>query len=100
MKSPFLLGLLALSCALLPLHAAAKPVKCVDDKGRTRYVDDATVAEAKCKVVKATDNVSKATPRTRTDAPGFHGEPGAPPPSTCVPSPGSTYEEYCGSGKK
>ena len=86
-----------LLCALLPCLAAAKPVKCVDEAGRTRYVDESMVSGSKCKPVKITDNTSKA--RTRTDAPGFYGERGAPPPSTCVPSPGSTYEAYCG-GKK
>lgn len=84
---------LALICMLLPPLAGAQPVKCVDEKGRTRYVDKAMVAQEKCKQVNTTQNVVPAG--KRRDAPGFYGEPGAPPPSTCVPSPGSTYEEYC-----
>ena len=37
---------------VLASAASAQPVKCVDEKGRTRYIDQSMAAQEKCKPVK------------------------------------------------
>jgi hypothetical protein len=52
---------------LLALGAGAEPVKCVDAKGKTRYIDATMAAEEKCQPVPDSMNVVKP----QAQPPGF-----------------------------
>ena len=86
------LAFAAMLC-LLAAGAAAEPVKCVDAKGKVRYIDSTMIGTETCQVVKEGINTvapqaapSSAPPResreTRTARP-------KPPPASPVPNPSS-----------
>ena len=53
---------LAASMTLAASSAIAQPVKCVDAKGKTRYIDQSMMAQEKCQPVKDTTNLIQMQP--------------------------------------
>src|SRR5437016_483994 len=54
--------LLALASCLAAAGALAQPVKCVDAKGKVRYIDKSMMAQEKCEPVRAEINTLKMQP--------------------------------------
>jgi hypothetical protein len=75
--------LLAATLALTAFHASAEPVKCVDAKGKVRYIDRSMMAQEKC------EGVKDKTQMIQT-------QPGAIKPSSGSPAHGLTLEQRAG----
>src|SRR3954471_17790285 len=77
MNSVFIFLLLAAT------SAAAEPVKCVDAKGKVRYIDRSMMAQEKCEPVKDKTQMIQT-------------QPGAIKPSSGSPNQGLTFEQRAG----
>jgi len=60
---------LAAFLAFLASAVGAQPVKCVDAKGKTRYIDASMMAQEKCEPVTASTNIVPAGPTLKPAAP-------------------------------
>ena len=67
---------LAAMLAVVTFSAGADPVKCVDARGKVRYIDESMMGQEKCKPVRAEMQVVPAPPRAAT-SPSSQPAPGA-----------------------
>jgi hypothetical protein len=72
--------LLAAALLLTTVHAIAAPVKCVDAKGKVRYIDDSMMAQEKCEPIKDKTQIIQT-------------QPGAIKPSSSSANQGLTLEQ-------
>jgi len=71
-----LAALLVLACTA----AAAQPVKCVDAKGKVRYIDQSMMAQEKCALVKDKAQIIQS-------------QPGTAQPSSASTNPGPSLDQ-------
>jgi hypothetical protein len=77
------MNLVFLFLLLAATPAAAQPVKCVDAKGKVRYIDQSMMAQEKCEPVKDKTQMIQT-------------QPGAIKPSSGSPDQGLTLEQRAG----